>query len=342
MYIVYILLILLAVLMLLVGIMLAMYHKVFGRKIHTNKAFYNYIEQFDGLDVEQFDFAGNKGQKLAGCWYTKQMPHHALVVMAHGFGVGGHNSYMTVIDYFTSRGYVVLAYDATGCDNSDSRVVGSFVQGVADLDHAIKHAKTSQYNNLPIVLIGHSWGGYSVGSVLEYHPDVVACTMVSAVNSSSSQIVGSSYSKLGILSYLSSPLIVICDHILAGKYGRSSCIRGMSKSNAHCMVIHSHDDKIVTFRHNYQPIFKAHHNRPNTQFIEFDDRGHGMIFNTLAARQYQQQLGIHPGSVLPNYKVDTTGLNIDKNRFFEIDTSIFDMVNNMFEQAIASRVDSQD
>lgn len=41
------------------------------------------------------------------------------MVIAHGLGGGGHNTYMPFIDYFTSNSYYVFAYDVRGNDYSD-------------------------------------------------------------------------------------------------------------------------------------------------------------------------------------------------------------------------------
>ena len=83
-----------------------------------------------------------------------------MYVIAHGFGGGGHNSYMDVANYFASNGYYVFAYDVTGCDKSEGEGVGGVPQGVIDLDHAISFVEdNNEIPELPIMLFGHSWGG---------------------------------------------------------------------------------------------------------------------------------------------------------------------------------------
>ncbi|GFI19069.1 hypothetical protein IMSAGC009_04249 [Lachnospiraceae bacterium] len=100
---------------------------------------------------------------IAGDW--------VLSVMAHVFGGGGHNSYMDCVNYFACHGYYVFSYDATGNDESEGEGVGGLPQGVIDLDYAITFVEESgKFPSLPIVLFGHSWGGYSVSSVLTYPP----------------------------------------------------------------------------------------------------------------------------------------------------------------------------
>ena len=84
-----------------------------------------------------YTFPSDHGQMLAGYLYSAGEEQKGIVVLAHGFGGGGHNSYMDVADCFAKEGWYVFAYDATGTDKSEGEGVGGVPQGVADLDHAI-------------------------------------------------------------------------------------------------------------------------------------------------------------------------------------------------------------
>lgn len=143
------------------------------------------LEDFDGLQRKKYEFTSNNGQKLTGYMYSFGDKQHGIVVLAHGFGGGGHNSYMDCADFFARNGYYVFAYDATGNDESEREGVGGLPQGVIDLDHAISFVEDNDdFPQLPIVLFGHSLGGYSVSSVLTYHPEVKAVISCSGFNSS--------------------------------------------------------------------------------------------------------------------------------------------------------------
>lgn len=104
-------------------------------------------EDFDELQCKEYFFASDKGQKLAGYLYRVGNNQHGIVVMAHGFGGGGHNSYMDVANYFVMNGYFVFVYDATGCDKSEGEGVGGVSQGVIDLDYAISFVE--DHNAIP-------------------------------------------------------------------------------------------------------------------------------------------------------------------------------------------------
>lgn len=162
------------------------YEDTFNKRFESYEPLMLYIDDFDKLERTQYEFSSDKGQKLAGYMYRSGENQHGIIIMAHGFGGGGHNSYMDCADYFAHHGYYVFAYDATGNDKSGGEGVGGLPQGVIDLDNAISFVEESgNFPDLPIALFGHSWGGYSVCSVLTYHPEIKAVIECSGFNASS-------------------------------------------------------------------------------------------------------------------------------------------------------------
>lgn len=156
------------------------YEDNFGNRYEKYAPMARNIDEFEGLNSNRYTFASDKGQNLVGYGYYRELENiRGVVIIAHGLGGGGHNSYMDVADFLTSNGYVVFAYDATGNDESEGSSVKGLPQGLIDLNYAIQFVKqTSEFEGLPIMLFGHSWGGYSAGSVLNLQPDVKAVAMV--------------------------------------------------------------------------------------------------------------------------------------------------------------------
>ena len=103
------------------------YNDNFGERFETAEWMAYSVDEFDGLKVKECSFPSNNGQKLAGYQYFREDQHcKGVVVLAHGLGGGGHNTYMDVADFFTSNGYLVFCYDATGNDKSE----GDSVEGL--------------------------------------------------------------------------------------------------------------------------------------------------------------------------------------------------------------------
>ena len=138
------------------------------------------VEDFEGLECTEYSFPSDKGQKLAGYLYSNGENQHGIVIIAHGFGDGGHNSYMDV----------------------------GVPQGVIDLDHAISFVESNNdIPDLPIVLFGHSWGGYCVSAVLTYHPEVKAVIECSGFNSSPDMFESGGKDQAGDVIYAMRPFI---------------------------------------------------------------------------------------------------------------------------------------
>ena len=238
------------------------------------------VEDFDGLKCTEYTFPSDKGQKLAGYLYSVGEDQYGIVVLAHGFGDGGHNSYMDVADYFAQNGYYVFCYDATGCDKSEGEGVGGTPQGVIDLDYAISFVEENKdIPDLPIVLFGHSWGGYSVCNVLNFHPEVKAVIECSGFNRASDMFESGGKSQAGGVIYTMTPFIRIHERFKYGKYASHTAMDGFEASDADVMVVHSADDDVIGIEYGYDKYYEKYKDDPRFTFIRFEDKGHNEILN---------------------------------------------------------------
>ena len=238
------------------------------------------LEDFGGLECREYSFPSDRGQKLAGYLYSAGEDQHGIVVIAHGFGGGGHNSYMDCANYFAQNGWYVFAYDATGTDKSEGEGVGGVPQGVIDLDYAISFVEEQdELSSLPVVLFGHSWGGYCVCSVLNYHPEVKAVIECSGFNASSDMFESGGKSQAGNLIYAMTPFVKIYEWIKYGKYARNTALDGFASSDASVMVVHSADDDVIEIGYGYDKYYKKYKDDPRFTFVRFEDKGHNDIFN---------------------------------------------------------------
>ncbi len=231
------------------GLSMYIYQANFGLRFEISPEHMQKVEDFPGLERTRYTFPSNRGQTLVGYEYSKgdQAPR-GLIVMAHGFGGGGHNSYMDVADRFASHGYAVFAYDATGNDESEGDAVGGMPQGVMDLDYALRFVKENgEFRNLPILLFGHSWGAYSAGSVLNLHPDVKAAVLGAGFNRSLDMIEEEGRRQAGAGIDLVLPFAGLIERVKFGEYAGLTCLDGFAATDGGIMVIHSADDAMVSF-----------------------------------------------------------------------------------------------
>ena len=238
------------------------------------------LEDFSGLKCTECTFPSDHGQMLAGYLYSAGEEQKGIVVIAHGFGGGGHNSYMDAANYFAHHGWYVFAYDATGTDKSEGDGVGGVPQGVIDLDHAISFVEAEDdLSDLPIVLFGHSWGAYCACSVLNNHPEAKAVIECSGFNSSSDMFESGGKSQAGELIYAMTPFVKIYERVKYGKYAQNTAMDGFAAADASVMVVHSADDNVIEIGYGYDKYYKKYKDDPRFTFVRFDDRGHNDILN---------------------------------------------------------------
>ena len=256
------------------------YNENFNLRFESYKPLTLSVDDFDDLQRTKYVFPSDKGQKLTGYMYSSGENQRGIVVMAHGFGGGGHNSYMDCANYFAHNGYYVFAYDATGNDESEGEGVGGVPQGVIDLDYAISFVEGEEnFPNLPIVLFGHSWGGYSVCSVLTYHPEVKAVIECSGFNSSSDLFESEGKKMIGNGIYLMMPFVKLHERIKFGKYAANTAMDGFAASDSAVLILHSSDDTVVPTDYGYDVFYEKYKDDPRFSFVRLEDKGHDYVYH---------------------------------------------------------------
>lgn len=314
------------------------YQDNFGGRYETSEWIFYTVDEFEGLEVSECTFPSDKGQLLAGYKYSKKNQQiKGVVVIAHGLGSGGQNTYMDIADYFASNGYLVFAYDATGNDKSEGDSLGGLPQGVVDLDYALRYVReVEEYRDLPVVLYGHSWGGYSVGNVLNYHPDVSAVVIVAGFNRSGDLFEHYGEAEIGLGIQLFMPYVSIYERLKFGNYAACSAIDGFADSDAGIMVLHSKDDTEVPPEYGYDVFYDRYGDDSRFCFIEYEDRGHSYICYSEAARNYREQLyeeygdyvEANGGEYNDDIKAEFMEGRLDKSKCYEFD---YDLMQRILE-----------
>ncbi|MGN1347223.1 MAG: hypothetical protein ACI4V1_10600, partial [Eubacteriales bacterium] len=92
--------------------------QLFNRYDENGAVFYFSAADFPGLTAEPYSFSGGAGHTLKGAFYHYGSPiADRILVFDHGMG-GGHRAYMKEIEQLARHGYLVFAYDHTGCMES--------------------------------------------------------------------------------------------------------------------------------------------------------------------------------------------------------------------------------
>lgn len=262
-------------------ITIVIYNGEFGHRYEERRYESYRVDNFEGLQVEHCSIIANKGHRLAGRKYSRkgQSPK-ALFVMVHGL-CGSHKNYLDICNFFASHGYAVFSYDATGNGESEGKKVGGFAQGLADLDYVLNYVKAlPEYKGLPIVLMGHSWGGFCATNILNFHPDIKAVVSVSGFDTSAALLEQYTEVHMGKAATLLMPYIKLYEKLCWGKYAKTSACAGFANSKAKVMIIHSTDDPTVFPRVGYDRYYERFANNDRFVFKLYTDRGHSYPVNS--------------------------------------------------------------
>lgn len=298
-------------------------------------------KNFDNLNAYPVSFKSDKGQTLNGFLYSsaKHSSYKGLIVFSHGMG-GGHLSYTTEINYFAQKGFIVLGYDNTGTCSSEGKKLGGFAQGTIDLKFALDFvASREDLKDLPVLLLGHSWGGYSVCNVQALSPAVqikgiVAFSPFCSVNRlMRDQIKAKTKANLIIMS----PFFDIINLLKFGKAGLLNSCETVSSNNIPTLILHGGNDMTVNI--NNSPVGLKHTitGNPNARTALFESKYHN-VYLAKDAEQYLNDIFAKISS-LPENSPEAYEIyqGIDYSLITKEDLNVMDTVNAFFEECVMKR-----
>ena len=173
-----------------------------------------------------------------------------LVIARHGI-FSQHQDYLALITALVDKGWKVFAYDAIGCGESDGDSVIGFAQSPIDVRAAVQFARESgMADGLPIVLFGHSWGGYGVAGALDFddvRDNVAACVTMSGFDTPMGIIMESAENSMGPIASLQGPFIDLIGRLEFRDDANRSASRAISGSGVPTLVIHGTEDEVVSY-----------------------------------------------------------------------------------------------
>lgn len=209
-----------------------------------------------------------------------------IVVVAQG--LGNNAGYLSDVIYFVDAGWQVFIYDCTGTNRSEGNGTVSFFQSVLDLDAALTYIEAQPWN-LPVMLYGHSWGGYAVAAVLNYEHEVSAVASIAGYNTPSEALNDQIRRVMGGFSAVILPFADLYQSTLSGSAKGFSAVGGINNVDTPVMVIHGSDDPMFLYNGAAIIAHKDEITNPNIVFITLDKpgfNGHNSIFYSPAKAAY--------------------------------------------------------
>lgn len=305
--------------------------KVFGRRFETVDYLRFELSDFPELRAERHTFKSGENTLVGYTYSAVDTQPRATVILSHGFGGGGQNGYLDVSAYFVSKGYEVFAYDATGNDESPGEV-GGLPQGIIDLLAAIAFVKTQ--SALPVVLFGHSWGGYSATCALSYAVDVKAVASVAGFTRSTDMIESKGVEYAGKISLTLLPYVKSVERIRFGDYASANGLDAVQKSNAGVFIAHGTADDVVPTKYGYDAYYSGFSGDSRFEFYK-TDAGHAEILYSAEGWEYTQDLRRQTDGATSSAERQQVINAIDRRKFSSrLNIQMFDRISDFYERHI--------
>lgn len=283
-----IILVCLFLLIALTGFLLAVYiHcRLFNRRYEGNQNLkYFTANDFDNLVAEPVEFLSAQNVTLRGAiYYKKGKRPDALIIFAHGFG-GGHLAYTTEVNFFAENGFYVLAYDGTGCGKSEGRYFRGFDQGPLDVRAAIEFSKNHpKIKKLPRILIGHSWGGFSVINAIENDVQVDGIVSICGFLSGADIMAQTVASRFCPIYYWLKPFFSMLNLLRFGTNANFNSKSLILKLDLPICLMYGKEDQTVKYSKNGAKMECWARKKENMKFYAWEKKGHNVYLSEQAEK----------------------------------------------------------
>lgn len=220
----------------------SLYARVPDQRISLLPHYELFEKDYPRTDVEfQLD-----GYTLRGHVYGAENTR-GLIIFRHGI-FSKHADYLPLITAMVDKGWRIFAYDAIGCGESDGDSTLGMSQSPLDVAAAVAFARENgMAEGMPLVLWGHSWGGYGVAAALAKAPDVDACVTMSGYDTPMKILDYSVTGSFGPLGKIQYPFLWLNTVIDFGENANLSASDAIMSSGVPTLVIHGSGDATVAY-----------------------------------------------------------------------------------------------
>ncbi len=267
------------------------YEQQFGSRQETPAYLKYEVEEFEQLKQIPVFFPSNHNQTLSGSIYinSEVLQPKGVIIVSPDLGAG-HHTYLPEIDYMAQEGYIIFSYDGTGTDASEGESIVGVPQAIIDLDYAIDYIKDKkQFDGFPLMLYGHSAGGYAAISVLTQHQDITAIVERSGFYDSTDLIKTFGAQLMGPVAHLLTPYIKVYEWLKFGEYAKINGLDALNQTKTHVLFMHSQDDDVVSYNQNFVKFVDLFESRAPFKFISYQDRGHDVVINSTLLKTVRKQ-----------------------------------------------------
>ena len=299
-------------------------------------------KDFPGLEERPVSFRTPQGLTIRGHIYSypdkvasdKGHPKE-LVVFCHGLG-GGHRSYMREIELICRSGYEVLSYDCIGCWESEGSDIRGISESVNDLISCIDYICSSdELKDRAIHVIGHSWGGFAAGNILNFRKEnIKSITVISGFASIDTLTDAGFGGKLKPFK----KYIKRFERKANGNLADCCSVDALRATDTKALLIHSRDDQMADISTGLDYV-RSRISNPNVKYLEVEGKFHNPNYTEDAVAYMRQTFGEYE-ALVKSKKLRTLeqkkAYMADKGflRMTEQDGKIWDKIFSHMEKAL--------
>lgn len=237
----------------------------------SNPLFYAYSD-IDNIKYPRIEADFKSGDNtLKGYLYSTSKQSHGTVIVINGYRCTA-DRHLSEIMYFVDHGWSVFTYDGTGVGKSGGDSQIGLPQFRRDATAAIKFI--SSKSTEPIVLYGHSAGGYAATTSLEDNDNIKAVVSVSGFNSPVELMHSFTKNNIGFIADIEYPFMYAHNYVLFGDDANAQAYEAISSSDTPVAVFQGSNDGIVP----YDISIYSHKNEiknPNVKYFEVNSKSRG-------------------------------------------------------------------
>ena len=280
---------------------------------------YYCASDFNGLKEETFNYTNSKGVELKYFYYYyDNYQADKIILFLHGLAAG-HAAYFAEIDALARRGFKVLTLDYTGCGDSKGKVLGSLNTPTRDVNELLDYLKIDK----PIVLVGHSLGGYTSLNTINLREEIKKAVIISgflSIKNIGDALIKNNFFVKRILAY---------ENKLYPEYKSLDNVEYLKTTNNDIFFIQSEDDTMVPYRISLEVVEQI--DNPHIKKLKMSGRKHNPNY-TDAAIQYMNEVFGNYYYLIKQKKIKTDAQKIEYfkdvslAKLVEQDEELFDQI----------------
>jgi len=288
-----------------------------------------------------FKFSSNR-EKLQGYYYEAKTKAKGIVILVHGFH-SGSDDYLPITMRLVEKGYDVFSYDGCGTYRSTGKSLNGFLQGLVDLDYAVRYINNSKkYAGKKLFLLGHSCGGFAVNAVLNIHKKFNAVASIAAVNNAYKLLLdkGDEYAGEIASTGFSEEFLDNHQKQIFGKYCKYTALDGVNSVKIPIFIAHGKNDETISYELQSLISKRKQIKNPNVTYVTTSNNqgGHVSIWHSVKSNDYQKEVD----STLKRMKKDKKSheevaeyvKTVDHALYSEINYELIDQIIEMFDSTL--------